>query len=457
MADEATVVTISQGQLLGTKEGQTSAFYDVPYGSNQGRFKHVGTPISWTGVRDARQPGVIFKQGPNRLASVMGSKPGEKNQSEDAFRLNVWTPDVRGKKPVLFWIHGGGFLTGGGALSWYDARHLAENGDVVVVTVNYRLGVFGNLRLPGISDGNLALNDLITALKWVKRHISAFGGDPEQVTVAGQSAGAWYSLALLASDESYQLFNRLGLMSFPGSVEALSEENAQLLASLLLSHFNLSSKQASKLLDVADDELIAAQGAVTLAMQKRTHDYVPTGFIPMIDGKLLKGDIISEAVRHAQGHVAIFGGTTTHETTSFFHQTPQSKKADYLDFIATSTTTIFTEPTSRLFKAMADRHNDVFQYVMAYPAADPNILACHCIELPFIFDNFEMWDNAPMLAGMDQLSAQQLAHQMQSYFYQFIKYGNPNVAPNLTWPKLTSNDSETMVFNKTSSIQRIVE
>lgn len=117
MADEATVVTISQGQLLGTKEGQTSAFYDVPYGSNQGRFKHVGTPISWTGVRDARQPGVIFKQGPNRLASVMGSKPGEKNQSEDAFRLNVWTPDVRGKKPVLFWIHGGGFLTGGGALS----------------------------------------------------------------------------------------------------------------------------------------------------------------------------------------------------------------------------------------------------------------------------------------------------------------------------------------------------
>ncbi len=164
----------------------------------------------------------------------MGSKPEEKNQTEDAFRLNVWTTGSHTKKPVLFWIHGGGFLTGGGALPWYNGQSLAENGDIVVVNVNYRLGALGHLYQPGVADDNLALHDLITALTWVKDNIAVFGGDPEQITVAGQSVGAWYTLALFASPMASQLINRIGLLSFPGAAEPLTKEKAAMLTAILL-------------------------------------------------------------------------------------------------------------------------------------------------------------------------------------------------------------------------------
>ncbi|MEN2369609.1 carboxylesterase family protein [Leuconostoc lactis] len=182
----------------------------------------------------ATKPGPIFNQDINRLGPVMGSKPEEKNQTEDAFRLNVWTTGSHTKKPVLFWIHGGGFLTGGGALPWYNGQSLAENGDIVVVNVNYRLGALGHLYQPGVADDNLALHDLITALTWVKDNIAVFGGDPEQITVAGQSVGAWYTLALFASPMASQLINRIGLLSFPGAAEPLTKEKAAMLTAILL-------------------------------------------------------------------------------------------------------------------------------------------------------------------------------------------------------------------------------
>ena len=233
------VVQVAQGQLLGTKEGRTHAFYDIPYGQFAGRFKYVAAPNTWEGTRLATKPGPIFNQDINRLGPVMGSKPEEKNQSEDAFRLNVWTTGSHTKKPVLFWIHGGGFLTGGGALPWYNGQSLAENGDIVVVTVNYRLGALGHLYQPGLADDNLALHDLITALTWVKDNIAVFGGDPEQITVAGQSVGAWYTLALFASPKASQLINRIGLLSFPGAAEPLTKEKAAMLTDILLAQLGL--------------------------------------------------------------------------------------------------------------------------------------------------------------------------------------------------------------------------
>lgn len=118
---------------------------------------------------------------------MIGTTPEEANQSEDAFRLNIWTSDTKGKLPVLFWIHGGGFMTGGGALRWYHGNQLAASGRIVVVTVNYRLGSLGNLYLPGVSEGNLALQDLLAALHWVQDNIAAFGGDPNSITIAEQS------------------------------------------------------------------------------------------------------------------------------------------------------------------------------------------------------------------------------------------------------------------------------
>ena len=171
-----------------------------------------------------------FSSDKSRLSSVLGNKPGEGNQSEDAFHVNVWTPSLTGSRPVLFWIHGGAWVTGGGALPWYRGANLAKNGDVVVVTVSYRLGALGTLYLPGVTDGNMAVGDLLAALKWTKDNIAAFGGDSDNITVAGQSAGAWYTLMLTGHPEASRLFKRSIAMSYPGSFTPISKERAAELA-----------------------------------------------------------------------------------------------------------------------------------------------------------------------------------------------------------------------------------
>ena len=152
------------------------------------RFQPPQPVPAWRGVRDATKDGPIAPQGRSRLAHVMGDF--ERPQSEDCLTLNVWTPAADAKKrPVLVWIHGGAFSSGAGSLPWYSGERLAANGDIVAVSINYRLGALGFLCLPGISDGNLGLLDQVAALRFVRDNIAAFGGDPDNVTVVGPVGG----------------------------------------------------------------------------------------------------------------------------------------------------------------------------------------------------------------------------------------------------------------------------
>lgn len=451
MTDEL-VVQVAQGQLLGTKEGQTHAFYDIPYGQFAGRFKYVAAPNTWEGTRLATKPGPIFNQDINRLGPVMGSKPEEKNQSEDAFRLNVWTTGSQTKKPVLFWIHGGGFLTGGGALPWYNGQSLAENGDIVVVTVNYRLGALGHLYQPGVADDNLVLHDLITALTWVKDNIAVFGGDPDQITVAGQSVGAWYTLALFASPLARDMIHRIGLLSFPGAAEPLTKDKAAMLTDILLAQLGLYDP--AELTQVPVEKIVTAQGAVALEMQKRTGDPVPTGFYPYIDGHIITGSIMQGALDRANAQTQLFAGTTTNETTAFFQQPAVKKQANYFEMIQKTTADIFQIPTQALITGFAAQQAPSYLYDMAFAAKDPMMLACHCIDLPFIFNNFTQWDNAPMLADVDTSKAYPLAEHMQAYFTQFVKTGNPNQEDQLDWPQFAANHPAKIVFNQVITVEK---
>ena len=382
----------------------------------------------------------------------MGSKPEEKNQSEDAFRLNVWTIGSQTKKPVLFWIHGGGFLTGGGALPWYNGQSLAENGDIVVVTVNYRLGALGHLYQPGVADDNLALHDLITALTWVKDNIAVFGGDPDQITVAGQSVGAWYTLALFASPLARDMIHRIGLLSFPGAAEPLTKDKAAMLTAILLAQLGLDDP--AELTQVPVEKIVTAQGAVALEMQKRTGDPVPTGFYPYIDGHIITGSIMQGALDRANAQTQLFAGTTTNETTAFFQQPAVKKQANYFEMIQKTTADIFQIPTQTLVAGFAAQQAPSYLYDMAFAAKYPMMLACHCIDLPFIFNNFAQWDNAPMLADVDTSKAYPLAEHMQAYFTQFVKTGNPNQEDQLDWPQFAANHPAKIVFNQVITVEK---
>lgn len=207
----ATVVHTSCGALAGTTDFGVGVWRGVPYAEQpvgERRFRAPAPPMPWTGVRDAVEHGPIPLQG---KTFVGGGRDDPKVRDEACLTLTVWSPDAAASLPVMVWIPGGAFVFGAGQFQLYNGARLAANGNVVVVNITYRIGVFGGLELSSLGDGfddNLALRDQIVALEWVRNNIAAFGGDPQRVTVFGESAGATSVLALLASPAADGLFAR---------------------------------------------------------------------------------------------------------------------------------------------------------------------------------------------------------------------------------------------------------
>lgn len=255
MKDQVNAVC-EQGPLMGTFNDGVMNFLDIPYAETGGRFADAKPPRKWTKTRDCSRPGPIFPQLPSRLDFVQGAYSKGLEQSEDAFRLNIYTPDCKATLPVLFWIHGGGFMTGGCALENYSGAPLAASGRCVVVTVNYRLGILGNLYLPGVSDGNYSVRDLETALFWVKRNIHNFGGDPGSIVVAGQSAGGWYSQLLIGMKSTAEVISGAVVLSSP-AINPMSANEALDQAKEFCAFAGISDP-ARELRDLPINELLAA-------------------------------------------------------------------------------------------------------------------------------------------------------------------------------------------------------
>lgn len=211
VADVQTVAHTTLGRLRGTTEGGVGVWRGVPYARQplgDLRFTAPQPAESWSGVRDALEHGPIPPQG---RSFVGGGRDDPKNRDEACLTVTVWSPDTTGPLPVMVWIPGGAFVYGAGHFQLYNGSRLAANGNVVVVNVTYRIGVFGGLDLSALGDGfddNLALRDQLAALRWVRENIAAFGGDPDRVTVFGESAGATSVLALLACPDAEGLFAR---------------------------------------------------------------------------------------------------------------------------------------------------------------------------------------------------------------------------------------------------------
>ena len=211
VAEVPAVAHTTVGDLRGTVEGGVAVWRGVAYAQQpvgQRRFAAPAPLLPWTGVRDAVEHGPLPLQSRSLVA---GDRNDPKIRDEACLTVTVWSPDVSGALPVMVWIPGGAFLNGAGQLQHYNGSRLAANGNVVVVNVTYRVGVFGGLELGDLGEGfddNLCLRDQIAALSWVRDNIAAFGGDPARVTVFGESAGATSVLALLASPAADGLFAR---------------------------------------------------------------------------------------------------------------------------------------------------------------------------------------------------------------------------------------------------------
>jgi para-nitrobenzyl esterase len=207
----STVVHTTLGDLRGTTEGGVGVWRGIAYAEQpveQRRFLAPAPLEPWRGVRDALEHGPLP---PQSKSFVGGGRDDPKIRDEACLTLTVWSPDTSGSLPVMVWIPGGAFVYGAGQFQLYNGSRLAANGNVVVVNVTYRIGVFGGFELSDLGDGfddNLALRDQIAALRWIRDNIAAFGGDPDRVTMFGESAGATSVLALLASPAADGLFRR---------------------------------------------------------------------------------------------------------------------------------------------------------------------------------------------------------------------------------------------------------
>jgi para-nitrobenzyl esterase len=377
------------------------------------------------------------------------------HQDEDCLSLNIWTPGPGGPaRPVLVWIHGGGFSSGTGGADWYDGARLAERGDLIVVTINYRLAALGFAYLDGIAPANLGLLDMTAALRWVRDNIAAFGGDPRQVTVAGQSGGALSIVSLLPTG----LFHRAILQSGPYALRPLSTEQADRNTGLLLRELGLDGPPAaarSTLREVGVERLLAAQLTVarTAAAAQRNPLNVSPPFQLVADGITVAADPIGAAGAVA-GQTDLLIGWTRDELAAFIGGDPrfgaitaaevvEAVRDWYGDTaeeryaacqaeqpgttpaetaVALSTDHMFRRDAVRLAAASPKTRTYQFDW---RPQGSP-FGACHCLELPFVFGNPDAWQTAPMLPN--GVTPQTLVDTVQSAWIEFTA-GQPT-----TWP-----------------------
>ncbi|ADJ50532.1 carboxyesterase [Amycolatopsis mediterranei S699] len=353
------IVETTTGRVRGTH----GAFKGIPYATAK-RFEAPKPPKPWSGVKDALEAGPAAPQPPSRLEHALGPMPLP--QSEDCLFLNVFTPSTTGSRPVLVWIHGGGFSSGSGGQIWYTGTRLARDADAVVVTLNYRLGVLGFLSAEGIPP-NLGIADQLAALEWVRDNIAGFGGNPAEITLGGQSAGAQSTLALWSSRRVNGLVKRIALQSAPLGMRPSTPDEATRKARMLQRELGEDIRTAP----VA--RLIAAQ----LAVSGEPGSIEPP-FQLVADDDLVATDLVEAA---PTGPALI--SWTREELRAFVPDAPQDAIDEANGF--------FT--SDRLAKKLG-----AFTYRFDWQAPGNRFGACHCIDIPFLFGTHDVWD-APMLEG----------------------------------------------------------
>ncbi|OQR65599.1 carboxylesterase [Streptomyces maremycinicus] len=474
-----TVVT-RDGSLLGAGNGGIAAFKGIPYaappvGSN--RFQPPRPVEPWTGTRDALSYGPTAPKGPYP-APFDKIIPDVDIPGEDCLNLNVWTPDPAGRLPVMVWLHGGSFTNGSGAVPLYDGSGFARDG-VVCVTVNYRLGVDGFLHLGPGDTANLGLLDQLAALRWVQENITAFGGDPDNVTVFGESAGAMSIGALLAAPRAAGLFRRAILQS-GAAHHVLSSDTAGRLGHRLAQLLGIPPTREA-FAGVPLDRLSASAEELRVAIAadpdpalwgEATVNLMP--FEPVVDGDLLPLPPIEAITAGAGGDVDVLIGTNSDEfrlflvptgmldvlgdahlrdaaagygldpdeaVTAYLQDNPDASPGEMLS--ALTTDWFYRLPAIRLAEARAVQRGATHLYEFGWrpPTFEGRVGACHTAEIPFVFDNLDDPALLPLL-GLDP--PQELADTMHSAWISFATDGDPG------WAAYDSKDRTTMHFDTRS-------
>ena len=480
--------TTTLGTLAGTEDGGAIVFRGVPFAKPpEGplRWRPPEPLDPWDGVRDATAIGASAMQ--RVLPGDLGTLIGIPSQTigEDCLYLNVWTPALDGRKrPVMVWIHGGGNVVGSGTQPRIDGRHLALAGDVVVVTLNYRLGAFGFLHLPVLGAfGNEGLLDQTAALFWVRREIAAFGGDPANVTVFGQSAGGFDIAHLMAMPAATGAFDKAIPMS--GSlIQTISKQEARETAQRFLARFN-AEHDPERLRGVPAEDILDFQvelggggfGGVrfgptgdgfSLGMdaEKRIGAGIQTKRMPLLIGHARDEFNLFTATNEAYADfdddallAAAAGpfGFRAAEAIDKYRSARQARgePTGPLDvWNAMMTDSMFRIPAIRTAEAQARHTPDVWMYRFDYPspAYDGRLGACHSLDIPFIWGTYEVEDMREFCGAGDHLAG--LSRTMMSAWLAFARNGDPAADSLPRWPRYDAASRAVMSFNLEPALER---
>ncbi|MBQ9582451.1 MAG: carboxylesterase/lipase family protein [Synergistaceae bacterium] len=487
---DVAVVEVEGGKLQGYIHDGIFTYHGVPY-AEADLFMPPVKVKPWDGIKMAVTYGAVSPQNISQAEDMFPAhwywphwEPKNYTQSNNCQNLNIWTPGLDDKKrPVMIWIHGGGFEAGSSSVEdVYDGENLSRKGDVVVISVNHRLNVLGFLDLSAYGDeykysGNLGIMDLVAALEWVNKNIAKFGGDPDNVTLFGQSGGGAKILTLMAVPAAKNLFHKAIEQS--GAVELMGitlpeQKAARRVAELTLKNLNISPEKISELKNVPYSKLIeAANKAMAQAKEDGEKIY---SWSPVRDGDYIPDDPVEGGFPEQAKNIPLLIGSCLNEwaTVPLFANMPvtqsdnknfwtdsqisaklKDKYGDKADAVvnafkkaypnkkAVDALYVDTWLRTRAIKTMNAKFNQngasVYAYVFTWetPVMGGYAMAYHCSELPFVFNNIALSETAT--GGGER--AQALADKVSKAWIDFARTGNPG------WKAYTQSEGATMIFD----------
>ena len=481
------IANTTYGKIAGFTQNGLYIFKGIPY-AKANRFEAPTAPDSWEGVRSCRHFGPTSPQGKrsgwesDEIAFAFDWDDGY--TGENCQRLNIWTPGLDDGKtrPVMVWLHGGGFAAGSGQeLPGYDGANLSKNEDVVVVTLNHRLNALGFLDLSDFGDkyaksGNAGMLDIVSALEWVRDNIVNFGGDPGNVTIFGQSGGGGKVGTLTGMPAAEGLFHK-AIVQSGSMLRMMTSDNSRRIGRETAAILGLDKNNIGAIDTIPYEQLLAA-GEKAIAKVKAEVGAEGGAFIfgwaPTVDGDVLPEHPYGNEAPQQSRDIPMMIGTTLHEFTAstyvlalknlskeqivenlrqrYGDNTDDFLKAfekAYPDYAAIDLIdTDFTFRPSAVVQAGLKAGQDaapVYMYLFSWesPVMDGRLRSTHCMEIPFVFANTDR--HASMTGGGDD--ARRLGDIMSKAWANFARTGNPNTEDLPEWPAFTAENGATMVFD----------
>ena len=486
-----TMVATTGGKLEGTYEDNLYVFKGIPYAAppiGELRWMPPQPAKGWDGVRPAKEYGTIAPQNPMAAGPIIHA---EQPQDENCLFLNIWSPGLDdARRPVMVWIHGGAFTIGSGSDAMYEGGKLASRGDIVQVTINYRLGVLGFLNLNEVTGGkipatgNTGLLDQVAALKWIKENITAFGGDPDNITVFGESAGAMSIGCLMGMPVAKGLF-RKAILESGAAGNLITLEEARDIADKFLEILGIKGDDVNSLWALTPEQLLEAELKLREAISLPGEGTRLTATVPIVDGEVIPQPP-NKAIREGSARgIATIVGTNRDEFRLFAmmrsginemdndsvarslkyylpaepvtgmiatYEASRKKRGEAtapFDLLsAVMTDAMFRISALQLIEAQRDNGQPAYSYLFNWksPVMNGFLGSCHALEMGFVFGTYD-----DMFCGSGP-DADRLSQCIQDAWLAFARTGDPSCDSLGNWPRY-GNQRETMILGEECHVE----